>query len=112
MKMKSRYVIFPLVLFSILIISGCSNTVNKTVYVCSDGKQVTEASMCVSSTESNANGVKCTDSTQCNGGYCVVDALNPSNNHCENPGPQNFCGNGVCEASRGETKASCPTDCS
>lgn len=54
--------------------------------------------------------VKCTSDSACNGGRCIVDIINPSNNKCDYTTP-NTCGNNVCEASKGETLTSCQLDC-
>lgn len=55
--------------------------------------------------------VKCNFPSDCPGGYCDVDAANPSNNECKYIVPKDFCGNGVCEASYGENVQMCPEDC-
>jgi len=57
-------------------------------------------------------GITCNFNEECSGGYCQVDQSNPRNNKCVFASAQSYCGNGVCEFSRGETVQSCPKDCS
>lgn len=75
------------------------------------GKQVASQS-CVSGVcKTNYFTVKCNYAVDCPNGYCDIDSSNPLNNKCVYPSPQNYCGNGVCDASYGETTETCPKDC-
>jgi len=55
--------------------------------------------------------VECTSDAQCSGGYCAYDPVEPENSECREDEEVIFCGNGVCELSRGETAQTCPADC-
>jgi len=55
--------------------------------------------------------VECNYDAECSGGYCNVDTNDPSNNECVTREPQDYCGNGVCEASRNEDSLTCSKDC-
>lgn len=55
--------------------------------------------------------VECTSDSQCPGGYCAYDPIEPENSECREDEEVIFCGNGLCELSRGETVQTCPVDC-
>jgi len=55
--------------------------------------------------------VACSSSSDCPGGICDFDVLNPSNNECKTIDPVLTCGNGLCEMSLGETSITCSKDC-
>jgi len=56
--------------------------------------------------------VACSSNAHCAAGtYCDYDAANPRNSKCVGLQPTTFCGNNVCEASRGENEITCPADC-
>lgn len=75
------------------------------------GEKVASQS-CVSGTcVTEFTDVECNFHEECPNGYCEVDSRNPKNNKCVFIDVQQYCGNGVCEASRGETIETCPQDC-
>lgn len=54
---------------------------------------------------------ECSFDADCPDGYCDVDLENPENSKCVTRDTNDYCGNGVCEASFGENVDSCPEDC-
>ena len=62
--------------------------------------------------QTKEKSIACNFASDCPGGYCDIDVLNPSNNKCKYITPQERCGNGVCEDSIAENYQSCPIDCS
>ena len=55
--------------------------------------------------------VACNYDEECANGYCDKNSADPTKNVCKQISPQQYCGNGVCEARYGETAQSCPKDC-
>lgn len=62
---------------------------------------------CVAKTKN----VACSYNEDCPSGNCIVDKDNPENNKCEFFENTDFCGNGLCEESKGENFQECPKDC-
>lgn len=76
------------------------------------GKQVVSQSCQNGVCQSTFKSVACNYVFDCPNGYCSIDSQNPQNNKCITTIPQNFCGNGVCEASYNENEKTCAKDCS
>ena len=55
--------------------------------------------------------VECISNSDCSSGYCDYNAADPSESVCKSYKEIEYCGNGACEASRGEDINSCPKDC-
>ncbi|MBR9677484.1 hypothetical protein GOV04_05055 [Candidatus Woesearchaeota archaeon] len=110
-----KQVIIILMLVSFLILAGCSQ---ETIYVCSDGTEVTDSSDCsiqkeqlTDSEEIMEKGIRveCNGDEDCPGGYCDMRGSPPEWECKEASLPSEFCGNEICD--KGETYVSCPRDC-
>ncbi len=75
------------------------------------GKKVASQECVNNKCVTDYKAVECNFHEECPGGYCDVNKADPSKNKCVTHEPQEFCGNGVCEASKGESLQSCPDDC-
>jgi hypothetical protein len=80
-------------------------------YQVSGNKQVVSQECVNNICQSIFKIVECSNAFDCPNGYCDIDSSNPSNNKCISFTPQDYCGNGICEASYNENENTCYKDC-